>query len=554
MHLASAWIREAFEELGIQHMAIAMQDAAFPADEAFDLGRGTPYSHSSQDYLSFLSERGFNVLQMGPSGQTSRGNASPYDGTLFSRNTLNLSLRACLESGLLPKEAIEHILGTREGSDFNSVNNQAAFETTQRLREELRNLIRSGFGEAYEAFERKNTAWMNAYQLAPSERVEQFILHQHHVRFRQSAHMLDMKVLADLHVGMSTEDLRAFSDRFLPGWVLGAPPSRTHPDGQPWGYPILHPEKFTNKNNTLGSSGQFFLKRIEQLFEDYDGLRIDHPHGWVDPWVYDAASLNAQESVKWGSRLYAAPDVAALSPFALVRSDQIRWSRPRYADDWVSELEDSQVERYGFLMSLLMSQANMNQKLILCEVLSTLPLPLERVLSRHGLGRFRVLQKAQPRDLTDVYLPHNAQSEDWLMLSTHDTPSIWQWTEERKRSRWYSDWVELMVQTLEPKQTLKPELARRLEADTGLFIHAMWAMALLSKASNFLIFFTDLFGIRGQYNRPGTVSERNWSMRVPSQFRRHFQELAPKHEVLSIEKSLEMALYAKRIRHELDLR
>jgi len=74
-----------------------------------------------------------------------------------------------------------------------------------------------------------------------------------------------------------------------------------------------------------------------------------------------------------------------------------------------------------------------------CEVLSTMPRPLGAVLARHGLGRWRVLQKANLADVHDVYRSEQAVRADWVMLGTHDTASIFAvidgWADER-RARW----------------------------------------------------------------------------------------------------------------------
>ena len=47
-----------------------------------------------------------------------------------------------------------------------------------------------------------------------------------------------------------------------------------------------------------------------------------------------------------------------------------------------------------------------------------------RVLARHGLGRWRVTQKANLDDPRDVYRTENVAREDWVMLGNHDTAPI----------------------------------------------------------------------------------------------------------------------------------
>ena len=56
-----------------------------------DLGRGTPYSDGAAEFLKFARSLGFNGIQLGPQGITTRANSSPYDGSFFSRNPLSLA-------------------------------------------------------------------------------------------------------------------------------------------------------------------------------------------------------------------------------------------------------------------------------------------------------------------------------------------------------------------------------------------------------------------------------------------------------------------------------
>src|SRR5262249_57885645 len=96
----------------------------------------------------------------------------------------------------------------------------------------------------------------------------------------------------------------------------------------------------------------------------------------------------------------------------------------RWADDWVTDLEPDQVRSYAVLLDAVVAAAGGTENVV-CEVLSTLPTPLARVLATHGLGRFRVTQKAVLSDPSDVYRSENARPEDWVMVSTHDTHPIW---------------------------------------------------------------------------------------------------------------------------------
>src|SRR4029078_13539420 len=75
--------------------------------------------------------------------------------------------------------------------------------------------------------------------------------------------------------------------------------------------------------------------RLDKMFAEYDGVRIDHPHALVCPWVYRADTPDPHAEVGRGARLFDSPDHPALARFAIARKDQLprdpRVARP--ADD-----------------------------------------------------------------------------------------------------------------------------------------------------------------------------------------------------------------------------
>ena len=104
---------------------------------------------------------------------------------------------------------------------------------------------------------------------------------------------------------------------------MGAPPSRTNPLGQPWNYPLLDPRHYYGSDRRQAGPGLLLVRqRLEKMAEEFDGLRLDHPHGLICPWVYKADQLDPFAAVQQGARLFASPDLAdhpALAEFAIVR-------------------------------------------------------------------------------------------------------------------------------------------------------------------------------------------------------------------------------------------
>ncbi|HZJ62780.1 MAG TPA: 4-alpha-glucanotransferase [Kofleriaceae bacterium] len=366
----------------------------------------------------------------------------------------------------------------------------------------------------------------------------QLLVHEEHARVRREAARHGLALYGDLQVGYSDADRWAYAAVFLPGYRMGAPPSRTNPDGQPWGYPVLDPAQYP------GRAGDLIRARADKAFAEYDGVRIDHPHGVVCPWVYDGERADAQRAVCEGARLFEAPDLPdhpALARFAIARADQLDRAQPRHGDAWVRALEPAQVERYATLVDMIAACARRHGRDVgdlSCEVLSTMPFPLGAVLARHGLGRWRVTQKARLDDPRDVYRSENAERPDWVMLGNHDTPPIFAvvrgWQPAQREA-----WARHLAARL---ALARPE---RL-AVPGFMASAMLAELFVSRAENVSIFFADLFGHEERFNVPGLVDAANWSLRLPPDFAELHRDRLARGAAIDIALAVDLALAAAR--------
>jgi 4-alpha-glucanotransferase len=56
-----------------------------------------------------------------------------------------------------------------------------------------------------------------------------------------------LKLYGDLQIGISAKDAWAYQGLFLDNYLMGAPPSRTNPEGQPWNYPVLDPARTSGR-------------------------------------------------------------------------------------------------------------------------------------------------------------------------------------------------------------------------------------------------------------------------------------------------------------------
>ncbi|QRN96421.1 4-alpha-glucanotransferase [Archangium violaceum] len=607
-------VTAALAALNVRNLVLSIHDPSFPSTPGEDLGRGSPYSEGGLRFLEFTRELGFNGIQLGPQGQTSEDNPSPYDGTLFSRNVLNVALASLTHEeswgGLLRPERVQALVAARPGSEPR-VKHRYAFRAQNEALDEAWEAFRhkraqaapgsaiSWLAEHFDTFRREHHGWLERDALydalctehgrpywkewssewdrrlwspRPGEEAafttrrqvllakyagqveayafRQFLVHSQHAALRERTAAWGLKLFGDLQIGFSPRDAWAYQGLFVGSYLMGAPPSRTNPEGQPWNYPVLDPEQYHAPRGAAGPVLHFMGSRVNKMLSEYDGLRIDHPHGLVCPWVYRSGELNALQAVQNGARLFASPDLPdhpQLARWAIVPPEQLDRSVPRYADGWVRELNPMQVRRYSALFDAIIAAARAHGRQVsdlLCEVLSTMPHPLRRVMEQYGLGRFRVTQKADLTNPKDVYRSENAVPQDWIMVGNHDTKPIWALADRWRQAGEARAQAEYLAWRLHPEEEGREDFARRLVEEPGMLVQAKFADLFASRAENVMVFFPDLLGMKETYNAPGTVSEENWSLRVPNDYRSGYAEKLERDEALNLPKALALALRA----------
>lgn len=380
----------------------------------------------------------------------------------------------------------------------------------------------------------------------------QLIAHRQHQAFRAEVGSWGLKLYGDVQVGMSPRDTWSRQSLLLGDYLLGAPPSRTNPEGQPWSHGVLDPEQYRAAGGRPGPVLEFVSERLGKMLEEFDGLRIDHPHGLVCPWVYRAADPDPFRAVRVGARLFSSPnlpDHPELARYAIAGPEQLNPDplSHRHADDWVRWLEPEQVDSYAILFDALVDAVRVYGRQVddlLCEVLSTQPYPLARVMERQGLGRFRVIQKARLQDPNDVYRSENAHPQDWIMVGNHDTPPIWRLARQWQDTAVGEQWAWHLARRLRPEGDVEG-FARRLLTSPEWLVHAMFADLFASPARHAMVFFADLLGMGEVYNAPGTVHPDNWTLRVAPDFAQAYAENVLKGNAFNLPCALALALRSR---------
>ena len=417
----------------------------------------------------------------------------------------------------------------------------------RRWPERDRSLFAAGSAEQARA-RRANLRTASAEQIG-AYRFGQLLAHEQHAAFRSEARSLGLRLSGDLQIGMSQRDLWAYRALLLPTVRMGAPPSRTNPEGQAWGYGVLDPDLYGTRG-APGAALGFVRDRARKLLEEFDGLRVDHPHGLIDPWVYAADAAEPARAVQEGARLFSSPERPEFERWAIALPGQVDSTEPPHGDFRLRELTEAQVEGYAILFDALVDATGGSSDSLIAEVLSTQPYPVRRVLERHGVGRFRVTQKAAMNDPADVYRAENARPQDWIMVGTHDTPPIWRVAERWVATGAAPERAAYLASRLVPDESDRPCWAQRVAGSAAALARAELANLFVGPAGNVMIFFPDLLGLREVYNRPGTMDPENWTLRVPPDFAVEHPRAARQGTALDLPAALATAIRARGPRFE----
>jgi 4-alpha-glucanotransferase len=608
-------IHAALAVLGVERLTLTVHDASFPSVADEDIGRGSPYGRGARDFLALAEALGFSGLQFGPQGDTTLANPSPYDGAHFTKSPLSIALATLEEDaawaplcrGLLaplvagkpagPPNRTQYSYAWRAGQELLATlyarfgTDKASAGAIKRRFETFRvqwaSLLRADGLYSALSNEHGTDDWRHWPKTGPTSadrnllcpasandkrRAErrcaeiailhaneierhlfgQFVLDEQHRSLRAFLSANGIALLGDMQIGFSHRDIWSQRHLFRTDYLMGAPPSRTNPHGQPWGYPVF---------DLAGTSERvlaLLFSRLDRILADFDGTRIDHPHGLVCPWVYLASDPDPAAAVARGARLLCSPnlpDHPALAELAIPSPGQLSDipGIQRYDDHWVRTLREDQVDRYGFLFDAIMARfraAGWREADVTCEVLSTWPYPLRRVMERHGLGRFCVTQKADLSRPDDVYRSENASPRDWIMVGNHDTPPIWLLTQFWHGTAAGTERALALAYRLCPHSELRPSLTRWIAQDAYHLAHAMFAELFVGHARRVSMFFPDWLGMKDVYNRPGEMHPDNWMLRIPTTFAEDYHRRVALGAAFNPPLALALALAARRLHGE----
>ncbi len=136
----------AMKVLGIKDNAEIVPGTCFPIDNDGQgpiSAVGTPYSAAAKGFIKFLKNQGINAIQLGPTGEITPGNVSPYSSTVFGLNTLYIDPKNLSENpkwvGILSKDTVKQFANDNKNNDPNYADYGKAFKQNKILKQEIYN-------------------------------------------------------------------------------------------------------------------------------------------------------------------------------------------------------------------------------------------------------------------------------------------------------------------------------------------------------------------------------------------------------------------------------
>lgn len=599
-------ISEALTVLNKKNLSLIIHGVSFPSVAESNVGIGSPNSQGAKNLINFVGGI-FNSIQLGPAGKTKAVDSSPYTGTIFSNNPLFIDLEELTTSKwakILSKTTFEDIVANNPNKGKSKAAYSYIFNKNQEaLREAFENFKTADLPEIkaqFEKFKADSNSWLekdavyeaistkygndywplwtdnidkNLYNPQSEDEAKscaqrlkeikaeygeviefysfcQFVAFVQKEAIKEYAAAKNIKMIADRQVAFSDRDYWANQALFLKGWNLGCPPDYFSKDGQAWGFPVMDPEKLFNADGSLGEGGKLLKALFTKMFvENPGGVRIDHVVGLIDPWVYKNGTKPKPE--EGAGRLYSSPEHPELSKFAVATCDDLNYELEPDKEYRVKKLTSEQVQKYGALMEKIVIAAAQEQGLtkdaIICEDLGTLTYPVESVMKQLGLNGMRLTQFVVPEKPAHPYRCCNIESNQWAMVGTHDNEPIAMWADKTINTHeGYLHALNLAADLLPENQKAQSEdFVQKLTTDAKFLAKTKLVELFVCDAQNIQIFFTDFFGIKDVYNKPGTSGDANWSLRLPDNFEEFYCDQIKNKKAMNLPEILKLAIIAK---------
>lgn len=571
-------IKKALTALGKKNFVFIMHNGSFPAAAGENTGFGTINSDGGKEFINYAAGL-FDAIQMGPAGKTKKSDSSPYTGTIFSNNPLFIDLKQLTTSKwhkILSEATFNEIVENNPNKGKNRTSySYITIKQSQALMEAYKNFVKLNdkqLNKEFNKYKLENDSWLdkdslyeafslengsdywpiwknkqdknifnpksNEEKIEFAKRIdeiskkyaqeideykfEQFILYKQNLETRKLAESKNIKMIADRQVAFSDRDCWAYQSLFLEGWCLGCPPDYFSKDGQAWGFPVVNPEKLFNSDGSLGDAGILMKNLYKKMFhENPGGVRIDHIVGLIDPWVYKKGKKPMPE--QGAGRLYSSPEHEELKKYAIAKLEDLDTTLTSDKEKRVKTLTEEQIKLYGrFIEKIVIAAAKeegLTKDSIVCEDLGTLTNPVAAVMKNYDLLGMKLTQFTVPTEEDDPYRCKNITPRSWAMIGTHDNQPVTVWANSLIHTHEGYLHVKNLVDDLFSEEQDKDSIIVKMTNDADFLKETKLVELFACKAENIQIFFTDFFNMNETYNVPGTSGDKNWSLRLPDNYK-----------------------------------
>lgn len=465
------------------------------------------------DYLAEAGQKYWQVLPLVPTGYGD----SPYQSVCsFAGSEYFISLESLAARGLLAPDE----LASAETPADSRISYRRLFETRfallrlafhrDRNEHAFRKFVKKGEYAEYALFRSLKTAhtnipwrwWPEIYRYRDKKALAAFadanaddILFWQWAQFefdrqwhelREYAHKKGVSIIGDLPIYIAYDSVECWAHPELvklnadldPVVVAGCPPDAFSPTGQLWGNPVYDWKR-------LKADGYRWWKdRFRKCFSLFDVVRIDHFRGFDRYYEIPYGDLTAENGY-W-------EDGPSSGLFAELEKT---FGKMRVIAEDLGELDDSAREMFRTV----------------------------------GYPGMKVLQFAFGSGESNEYLPHNYTDDNCVAYTgTHDNDTL----------------MGAISSMGEGRNGFRDAVARELEADDMSLpldtdediADAVMQLCLSSKARLAVVPMQDWLkiGKEGRINMPSTLSENNWSYRIPADYAErvsaaHIREITQKY-------------------------
>ena len=535
---------QAFKYLGIENRAIILHGSCFPSSGP-DIGIGTPYSEPAKDLIKEFMMYGFNAIQLGPSGEISSFDISPYASKVYAKNPLFIDVKKLTKpeyAEILSNETYDNItdLNKVKGQNYNYANFLEAFENMDIALEEAYTTFKQklrdkdpaalALNKEFDEFKKKSEDWLvkdgifkilskmngtddftkwenrldadlilrldkgdriavkryNQILNRSKDKIEknsftQFLIDKQIRENKEFRDANNFTYINDLLVGCSKSDVWANPEAFLEGYAIGCKYGGKDNSPQAWDLPVLNPKRLFNADGTLDVAGMFLKKKLLSALEYCETVRVDHAMGLVDPWIYDANSVYSSNGIVRSIKGDYISNMPGIDPDGNYRNILEKIVLPT--------LEEKGVKNTDVVWEDLGDRTGVFNEIY---------------YNKFNLPSIKQLEwdKGESAD-------HN----DTSLISSHDSPPT--------RMMNYNAWdKEYLVGYLKPdpaKRNEQNQFWQSINSNPMELIKAKF-VELFRSSKNIQMSFADFFAIDKRYNIPGEMNNTNWKLRMNNNY------------------------------------